>query len=42
MGVLDKIPHVEKVILMDNIEFQANDKIILWNDFLKSFFNTNK
>jgi len=34
MDVLDRMDHVEKVILMNDIQTQTHDKVISWSDFL--------
>ncbi len=34
MAVLDRMDHVQKVILMNDIQTQAHDKVISWSDFL--------
>ena len=34
MAVLDRMDHVQKVILMNDIQTQTHDKVISWSDFL--------
>ena len=34
MAVLDRMDHVQKVILMNDIQVQAHNKVISWSDFL--------
>ena len=34
LTVLDQMDYVEKVVLMNDIESQAHDKVISWDDFM--------